>query len=98
MTAAVDRISIISPLSHFCDLRLSGFVSYVGRSSMEISIEVRKLGELGGGESPLLLTCAFTMVALNPTTKKWVFSESPWKLEGADTVIGGVAIERPPTD
>ncbi|KAF8474915.1 HotDog domain-containing protein [Kalaharituber pfeilii] len=68
VTAAVDRISIISPLSDFCDLELSGFVSYVGRSSMEITIEVRKLGELREGEKPLLLTCAFTMVALDPVT------------------------------
>ncbi|RPB28490.1 Thioesterase/thiol ester dehydrase-isomerase [Terfezia boudieri ATCC MYA-4762] len=70
VTAAVDRISIISPLSHFCDLRLSGFVSYVGKSSMEVSIEVRKMGELRQREKPLLLTCAFTMVALDPVSKK----------------------------
>lgn len=40
---------------------------------MEISIEVNKSGELKEGENPLLLTCAFTMVALNPITKKCVY-------------------------
>ncbi|RPA97889.1 Thioesterase/thiol ester dehydrase-isomerase [Choiromyces venosus 120613-1] len=68
VTAAVDRISIINPLEEFCDLELSGFVSYVGSSSMEVSIEARKAGHLG--DDGLLLTCAFTMVALNPATKK----------------------------
>ncbi|KAI5809562.1 HotDog domain-containing protein [Peziza echinospora] len=72
VTAAVDRISIISPMvDKFYDLELSGFVSYVGRSSMEISIEVRKV-DCPAGEEPLLLTCAFTMVALDPVTKKAV--------------------------
>jgi len=39
---------------------------------MEISIEVRKMGELRQEEKPLLLTCAFTMVALDPVSKKYV--------------------------
>lgn len=68
VTAAVDRISIIRPLEEFCDLELSGFVSYVGRSSMEISLEARRDGV--AGQEGLLLTCAFTMVALNPETKR----------------------------
>lgn len=67
VTAAVDRISIINPLEDFCNLELSGFVSYVGSSSMEISIEARKAGYPGDGG---LLTCAFTMVALSPQTKR----------------------------
>ncbi|KAG0136643.1 HotDog domain-containing protein [Tuber indicum] len=68
VTAAVDRISIINPLEDFCDLELSGFVFFVGNSSMEVSIEARKAGHPGDGG--LLLSCAFTMVALNPETKK----------------------------
>lgn len=68
VTAAVDRISIIRPLEEFCDLELSGFVSYVGKSSMEISLEARRNGV--EGQEGLLLTCAFTMVALNPETKR----------------------------
>ncbi|KAH0602424.1 uncharacterized protein H6S33_008763 [Morchella sextelata] len=68
VTAAVDRISIIHPLEEFCDLELSGFVSYVGKSSMEISLEARRNGV--EGEEGLILTCAFTMVALNPQTKR----------------------------
>ncbi|CUS14735.1 unnamed protein product [Tuber aestivum] len=68
VTAAVDRISIINPLEDLCDLELSGFVSYVGSSSMEVSIEARRAGH--PGDDGLLLTCAFTMVALNPETKK----------------------------
>ncbi|KAL7274989.1 hypothetical protein RUND412_002083 [Rhizina undulata] len=61
-TAAVDRISIINPLESFCDLELSGHVSYIGTSSMET--------EGVKGDEGLLLTCAFTMVALDPATKK----------------------------
>lgn len=68
VTAAVDRISIVQPLEEFCDLELSGFVSYVGRSSMEISLQARRDGV--DGPEGQLLTCAFTMVALDPRTKK----------------------------
>lgn len=74
VTAAVDRISIINPLDKWCDLHLSGFVSYVGSSSMEVSLEARRVDETTGkaveGQAGLLLTCAFTMVARNPVTGK----------------------------
>lgn len=73
VTAAVDRIAIINPLEEWCDLQLSGLVSYVGRSSMEISLEARRVGKDGKvveGHEGLLLTCAFTMVARDPTTNK----------------------------
>ncbi|RPA78261.1 Thioesterase/thiol ester dehydrase-isomerase [Ascobolus immersus RN42] len=90
VTAAVDRISIISPLRSFCDLSLTGFVSYVGRSSMEVTIEVRKVstppssplpdagrdgfldGEVGeqDADGDMFMTCFFTMVALDPSSKR----------------------------
>jgi acyl-coenzyme A thioesterase 9 len=68
VTVAVDMISTIRPLEEFCDLELSGCVSYVGVSSMEVLIEVRRAG--CEGRDGLLLDCAFTMVALDPETMK----------------------------
>ena len=72
VTAAVDRISIIHAPAEWCSLHLSGFVSYVGSSSMEVSLEARRVGA-GGAPAPgaagLLLTCAFTMVARDPARK-----------------------------
>lgn len=57
-------------MESFSDLQLSGFVSYVGRSSMEISLEARRIDPTTQnpipGKEGLLLTCAFTMVARNP--------------------------------
>lgn len=83
VTAAVDRITINHPLKELCDLELSGQVTYAtGRSSMEISLQVArapKEGEKVKNED-VLVTCAFTMVSLDPATKKPV-AISPIQLE-----------------
>ncbi|KAJ5711599.1 hypothetical protein N7488_005755 [Penicillium malachiteum] len=73
VTAAVDRITIENPLMEICDLELSGQVTYAtGRSSMEISCQVTKARPEGQEPQPedVLITCAFTMVSLDPATKK----------------------------
>ena len=73
VTAAVDRITINHPLTELCDLEFSGQVTYAtGRSSMEISLQVAKAPEAGAKvkKDDILMTCAFTMVSLNPSTKR----------------------------
>lgn len=73
VTAAVDRITINHPLKELCDLELSGQVTYAtGRSSMEISLQVAKAATKDATVQPedILMTCAFTMVSLDPTTRK----------------------------
>ena len=73
VTAAVDRITINHPLEEICDLELSGQVTFAtGRSSMEISLQVAKAPAKGQSvtKEDVLLTCAFTMVSLDPSTKK----------------------------
>jgi acyl-coenzyme A thioesterase 9 len=73
VTAAVDRITIEHPLMEICDLELSGQVTYAtGRSSMEVSLQVCKMLPEGQAATPedVLITCAFTMVSLDPATKK----------------------------
>ena len=73
VTAAVDRIKIKNQLTEICDLELSGQVSFAtGRSSMEISCQVAKAPVAGARSVPddVLLTCTFTMVSLDPTSKK----------------------------
>jgi acyl-coenzyme A thioesterase 9 len=75
VTAAVDRITIEHPLMEICDLELSGQVTYAtGRSSMEVSLQVAKVPAAGEKPSPedVLITCAFTMVSLDPATKTYV--------------------------
>jgi len=75
VTAAVDRITINHPLEEICDLELSGQVTYAtGRSSMEISLQVAKASAKNQvvKKEDVLLTCAFTMVSLDPSTKKSV--------------------------
>ena len=86
VTAAVDRITIKHPLHHICDLELSGQVTFAtGRSSMEISLQVAKAPEKGQQvkEEDVLMTCAFTMVALDPGTKK-PMAISPLQLNTAE--------------
>ena len=83
VTAAVDRITINHPLKELCDLELSGQVTFAtGRSSMEISLQVAKAPADGAKvkKEDVLMTCAFTMVSLDPGTKKPV-AISPILLE-----------------
>ncbi|KAK7532394.1 HotDog domain-containing protein [Phyllosticta citribraziliensis] len=73
VTAACDRITIRNPLTEICDLEYSGQVTYAtGRSSMEISLQVAKAPKEGQTvqEKDVLMTCTFTMVSLDPGTKK----------------------------
>ena len=73
VTAAVDRITIKHPLKKLCDLELSGQVTFAtGRSSMEISLQVARVAEDSAKVRPedVLLDCAFTMVSLDPKTKR----------------------------
>ncbi|KAG8527965.1 uncharacterized protein KY384_006881 [Bacidia gigantensis] len=75
VTAAVDRITINHPLKSICDLQLSGQVTYAtGRSSMEVSLSVAQAPERGEQThvEDVLLSCVFTMVSLDPVTKKAV--------------------------
>ncbi|KAF4462256.1 acyl- thioester hydrolase mitochondrial precursor [Fusarium albosuccineum] len=73
VTAALDRITIAHPLTEICDLEYSGQVTYAsGRSSVEITCKVAKARAEGEPSKPedVLLTCTFTMVALDPDTRK----------------------------
>ncbi|KAL9098741.1 MAG: hypothetical protein Q9163_005656 [Psora crenata] len=86
VTAAVDRITLNHPLDSVCDLELAGQVTFAtGRSSMEITLQVAKAPEKGGQvrEEDVLITCAFTMVSLDPATKKPV-AISPLRLDTAE--------------
>ena len=86
VTAAVDRITINHPLQELCNLELSGQVTYAtGRSSMEISLQVAKAPETGTelNKEDVLMTCAFTMVSLDPSTKRPV-AISPVQLDTED--------------
>lgn len=73
VTAALDRITIAHPLKEICDLEYSGQVTYAsGRSSVEITCKVAKARSEGEPSRPedVLLTCTFTMVALDAKTRK----------------------------
>jgi acyl-coenzyme A thioesterase 9 len=68
VTAAFDRISLTSRMDKVCDLELSGQVTHVGKSSMEIFLQVKKLDS--SSENNVLLQCSCTMVSLDPITRK----------------------------
>lgn len=73
VTAAVDRITIKNPLKEICNLELSGQVTFAtGRSSMEVTLQIAKAPDNGEQIKPenVLMTCAMTMVSLDPMTKK----------------------------
>lgn len=60
VTAGVDRIETRDNILPFFDLHLEGFVTWTGRSSMEICIEVKSLQF---GEWKTCMTATFVMVA-----------------------------------
>ncbi|KAH6639484.1 HotDog domain-containing protein [Boeremia exigua] len=73
VTASCDRITIHHPLDEICDLQLSGRVTYAtGRSSLEITMQVAKAPKEGEKikDTDILINCTFTMVSLDPGTKK----------------------------
>lgn len=73
VTAAVDRITIQNPLTDICDLELSGQVTFAtGRSSMEVTLQIARAPAAGSQVAPsdVFMTCAFTMVALDPISKR----------------------------
>jgi acyl-coenzyme A thioesterase 9 len=60
-------------LTEICDLELSGQVTYAtGRSSLEITMQVAKAPKEGQPikKEDVLINCAFTMVSLDPGTRK----------------------------
>jgi acyl-coenzyme A thioesterase 9 len=65
VTACVDQISILRPLRMNHDIELSGQVSWVGRSSMEIRMEVASLTDQN-----TVLEAFFTFVARDKNTGK----------------------------
>ncbi|KAF9283116.1 hypothetical protein BGZ68_005540 [Mortierella alpina] len=70
VTASVDRIDLLKPLG-VSDLRLSGHVTYVGYSSMEIFMKMEEISEdKPGKHGDTILVARFTMVARDAITGK----------------------------
>ncbi|PVV03532.1 hypothetical protein BB560_001985 [Smittium megazygosporum] len=89
VTASVDRIDILDHLSSDANYKVSGFVSYVGYSSIEVSLKLDKV--LTASENPNtnnseaqkhvpVLYARFTMVARDKQTGKAV-QVNPLKIE-----------------
>ncbi|BBN07940.1 acyl-coenzyme A thioesterase 9 [Marchantia polymorpha subsp. ruderalis] len=71
VTASVDKISLLKPLLLDEDLRIGGAVAWVGRSSMEIRMEViQPVTEEEATEDDIALIANFTFVARDSVTKK----------------------------
>lgn len=82
VTASVDRITLNHSMHAICDLELSGQVTFAsGRSSVEVSLQVARASENRTSDD-ILMTCTFTMVSLDLTTKK-------------PTVVNSLRIETP---
>ncbi|KAG8057431.1 hypothetical protein GUJ93_ZPchr0002g25021 [Zizania palustris] len=64
VTASVDKMVLKKPLRVDTDLKIAGAVTYVGRSSIDIQIEVTQVDQDGDMHSePVVLTANFTFVA-----------------------------------
>ncbi|KAL3687420.1 hypothetical protein R1sor_013729 [Riccia sorocarpa] len=71
VTASVDKISLLKPLKIDEDLRVSGAVAWVGRSSMEIRMEViQPASDKQVTEDDVALIANFTFVARDSVTRK----------------------------
>ncbi|KAG0254709.1 hypothetical protein DFQ27_006713 [Actinomortierella ambigua] len=70
VTASVDRIDFLKELG-VKDLKLSGHVTYVGYSSMEVFMKMEEIApEKEGGHGDTILVARFTMVARDALTGK----------------------------
>lgn len=72
VTASLDKIELLQEFSEFNNYRLSGYVSFTGNSSMEVSISCHKIPQNLRIESfreenmeTLVMTARFIMVCLN---------------------------------
>ncbi|KAI9223581.1 HotDog domain-containing protein [Blastocladiella britannica] len=72
VTASVDRIDLLRRPTLNQDINISGMVTYVGHSSMEITINVEGKNTDNGGVVDPILRARFTMVARDPITNKAV--------------------------
>jgi acyl-coenzyme A thioesterase 9 len=59
VTAACDRLDMLATPEPIRDMRLSGQVIAVGRSSMEVAVKMEALGGEGGVDQTLLLGLFF---------------------------------------
>ncbi|KAL2920771.1 Acyl-coenzyme A thioesterase 9 mitochondrial [Bienertia sinuspersici] len=71
VTASVDKILLKKPIQVDADLSLAGAVTWVGRSSMEMQLEVLQPSQDASQKSdPLALVANFTFVARDSKTGK----------------------------
>eukprot|EP00049_Salpingoeca_infusionum_P003899 m.72305 g.72305 ORF g.72305 m.72305 type:complete len:477 (-) comp12328_c0_seq4:1856-3286(-) len=76
VTASVDRTVLLDKLTPNRDYRMSGFVSHVGSSSMEVSVMIDTPVSMSFSddeepqEMKTIMLSNFTMVARDPDTKK----------------------------
>lgn len=68
VTASVDRLDVLAPLSPVRDIRLSGIVIYTGTSSMEVAVKMEALG--ASSVEDTLLLGRFSMVCRDARTHK----------------------------
>ncbi|XP_077229544.1 acyl-coenzyme A thioesterase 2, chloroplastic-like [Tasmannia lanceolata] len=71
VTASVDKMVLVKPLSVDTDLKVSGSVTWVGRSSIEIQMEItQSRGDCSNPSNSIALTAYFTFVACDSKTLK----------------------------
>ncbi|VAI19922.1 unnamed protein product [Triticum turgidum subsp. durum] len=74
VTASVDKMVLMKPLRLDTEVKITGAVTYVGRSSIDIQIEVTQVDQVatdGDVQSdPIALTANFTFVARDSVTGK----------------------------
>lgn len=68
VTASVDRLDLLAPLTSTANYRLSGHVIYVGSSSMEVFVSIEQLSDRSDTPNKICLTGRFTMAARNAVT------------------------------
>lgn len=66
VTASVDKMELKKPISVDTDLKIAGAVTYVGRSSIDIQIEVTQVdqGSFGKAVLPAYLFVFFILLSI----------------------------------
>ena len=82
VTALVDQIQVHSILSHHLDFKISGHVTWVGRSSAETTLDLHQRNESGDAWNKVI-EAQFLMVATDPLMRGPAFF-NPLKLESKE--------------
>lgn len=97
VTASTDSVDFLTPIPTTASVCLESYVTYTGRSSMEVFVKV-VIEDMLGGERDIAATSFLTFVALGedmkPTPVPQVVPETDEEIQLHETAVGRAEMRR----